>query len=106
MADGINILGTGSYLPVDVLTNGDLVDRGLDTTDEWIFQRTGIRERRIARPDQATSDLGLGAALKALDMARLTVEDLDLVIVATITPDTCCPNTKSSRFITKPSSMI
>jgi 3-oxoacyl-[acyl-carrier-protein] synthase-3 len=92
MADGVNILGTGSYLPVDVLTNDDLVENGLDTTDEWIYQRTGIRQRRIARPDQAASDLGHEAALRALDMARLTATDLDLVIFATITPDTCCPS--------------
>jgi 3-oxoacyl-[acyl-carrier-protein] synthase-3 len=65
---------------------------GLDTTDEWITQRTGVRERRIADPDVATSDLSLEASRKALDMAGLTAKDLDLIIIGTITPDTCCPS--------------
>lgn len=65
---------------------------GLDTTNEWIVQRTGVSERRIAEPDMATSDLGYEASLKAFEMAGLTVKDIDLIIVATITPDTCCPS--------------
>jgi 3-oxoacyl-[acyl-carrier-protein] synthase-3 len=89
--DGIKILGTGSYVPPKVLTNFDLQNMGLDTTDEWIVQRTGVRERRIADPDVNTSDLAYHAALKALDMAGMTAKDLDLVIICTITPDTCCP---------------
>lgn len=64
---------------------------GLNTTDEWIVQRTGIKERRIADPDVNTSDLAFEATLKALDMAGLSAKDLDLIIVATMTPDTCCP---------------
>jgi 3-oxoacyl-[acyl-carrier-protein] synthase-3 len=64
---------------------------GLDTTDEWIVQRTGIRERRVADPGVATSDLGYEASLNALDMAKLTAKDLDLILVTTITPDMCCP---------------
>jgi 3-oxoacyl-[acyl-carrier-protein] synthase-3 len=64
---------------------------GLDTTDEWIVQRTGIRERRMADPDVAVSDLALEASKKALEMAGLTAKDLDLIIIGTITPDTCCP---------------
>jgi 3-oxoacyl-[acyl-carrier-protein] synthase-3 len=88
----IRILGTGSYVPPKVLTNFDLQKMGLDTTDEWIAQRTGVRERRIADPDVATSDISLQASLEALDMAGLTAKDLDLVIVGTITPDTCCPS--------------
>jgi 3-oxoacyl-[acyl-carrier-protein] synthase-3 len=90
--DGIKILGTGSYVPPKVLTNFDLQNMGLDTTDEWITQRTGVRERRIADPDVNTSDLAYHATLKALDMAGMTVKDLDLIIVGTITPDTCCPS--------------
>ncbi|MFZ7111210.1 MAG: beta-ketoacyl-ACP synthase III [Desulfatiglandales bacterium] len=88
----IGILGTGSYVPPKVLSNFDLQEMGLDTTDEWITQRTGVRERRMADPDVTTSDLALEASLRALDMAGLTAKDLDLVIVGTITPDTCCPS--------------
>jgi 3-oxoacyl-[acyl-carrier-protein] synthase-3 len=88
----IRILGTGSYVPPRVLTNLDLQKMGLDTTDEWIVQRTGVKERRMADPDVATSDLGYEASLKALDMAGLKAGDLDLIILATITPDTCCPS--------------
>lgn len=87
----ITILGTGSYVPPKVLSNFDLQKMGLDTTDEWIAQRTGVRERRMADPDVTTSDLALQASRKALEMAGLKPSDLDLIIVATITPDTCCP---------------
>ena len=90
--ESIRILGTGSFLPAKVLTNFDLEKMGLDTTNEWIVQRTGVHERRIADPDMATSDLGYHASLNALEMAGLTVNDIDLIIVATITPDTCCPS--------------
>lgn len=90
--DSVRILGTGSYVPPKVLTNFDLQKMGLDTSDEWIVQRTGVRERRIADPEVATSDLGYEASLKALDMANMTAKDLDLIILATITPDTCCPS--------------
>ena len=65
---------------------------GLDTTDEWIVQRTGISERRIAAPDETAADLGCEAAKNALEMAGMRPEDLDMIIVATITPDTCCPS--------------
>ena len=88
----IRILGTGSYVPPKRLTNADLQNMGLDTSDEWIKKRTGVSERRIAAPDVATSDLGYEAALKALDAAGLTAKDIDLIILATITPDTCCPS--------------
>ena len=87
----VRILATGSYLPPKRLTNSDLANMGLDTSDEWIRQRTGVVERRIADPDVTTSDLGLEASKKALQTAGLTAKDLDLIIVATITPDTCCP---------------
>jgi 3-oxoacyl-[acyl-carrier-protein] synthase-3 len=88
----IRILGTGSYVPPRVLTNQDLVAMGLDTSDEWITKRTGVRERRVAAPDVTASDLGFEAAVRALDMAGLAPADLDLIIMATITPDTCCPS--------------
>ena len=88
----IRILGTGSYVPPKRLKNADLEKMGLDTTDEWIQKRTGIKERRIADPDVGASDLGYEAALKALEAAGLTAQDIDLIIVATITPDTCCPS--------------
>lgn len=90
--DTVRILGTGSYVPPKVLTNFDLQKMGLDTTDEWIVQRTGVSERRVADPGVNTSDLGYKASLKALEAAGLTAKDLDLIMVATITPDTCCPS--------------
>ncbi len=88
----VRVIGTGSYVPPKVLTNLDLQNMGLDTSDEWIVKRTGIKERRIAEPDVYTSDLGYEASRKALDMAGLNPADLDLIILATITPDTCCPS--------------
>jgi 3-oxoacyl-[acyl-carrier-protein] synthase-3 len=90
--NNIRILGTGSYVPPKILTNVDLEKMGLDTTDEWISQRTGVRERRVADPDVNTSDLAYEASVKALEMAGLGVEDVDLIIVGTITPDTHCPS--------------
>jgi 3-oxoacyl-[acyl-carrier-protein] synthase-3 len=90
--ESIRILGTGSYLPPTVLTNYDLERSGLDTTHEWIVQRTGVSERRVADVGQTASDLGYKASLKAMEMAGLDAEDVDLIIVATITPDTCCPS--------------
>ncbi|MBN2122737.1 MAG: ketoacyl-ACP synthase III [Deltaproteobacteria bacterium] len=92
MKESIAILGTGSYVPPRVLSNVDLERMGLDTTDEWIVQRTGVRERRIADPDITTSDLACEASLRALDMAGMGAADLDLIILGTITPDTCCPS--------------
>jgi 3-oxoacyl-[acyl-carrier-protein] synthase-3 len=90
--ESIRILGTGSYLPPKVLTNYDLEKIGLDTSHDWIVQRTGVSERRIAEADVTTSDLAYEASLKALEMAGKTADDIDLIIVATITPDTCCPS--------------
>ncbi len=90
--ESIRILGTGSYLPQKVLTNYDLAESGLDTTHEWIVQRTGVSERRVADAGVATSGLAYEASLRALDMAGKKIEDIDLIIVATITPDTCCPS--------------
>ena len=88
----VRIIGTGSYVPPKVLTNFDLQKMGLDTSDEWIVQRTGIKERRIADPDVCTSDLACEASKKALEAAGLEPKDIDLIILATITPDTCCPS--------------
>lgn len=86
------ISGTGSYLPNKILTNAEL-ERMVDTTDEWIFARTGIRERHIAASDECTSDLGLAAAKKAIEAANINAEDIDLLIVATTTPDRIFPST-------------
>jgi len=90
--ESVRILGTGSHLPPTVLTNYDLEKSGLDTTHDWIVQRTGVSQRRIADPDVTSSDLGYEASLKALEMGGMKAQDLDLIIVATITPDTCCPS--------------
>ncbi|GMK40685.1 3-oxoacyl-ACP synthase III [Paenibacillus sp. CCS19] len=88
----VGIIGTGKYVPERVLTNAEL-EQMVETNDEWIVTRTGIRERRIAAPDQATSDLALRASQEALRSAGLTAEDIDLIIVATITPDMFFPST-------------
>jgi 3-oxoacyl-[acyl-carrier-protein] synthase III len=84
------VVGLGSYLPKRIVSNADL-EKILDTTDEWIVQRTGIRQRHIAAEDEPTSKLGLYAARAALDDAGLTAADIDLVIVATSTPDYTFP---------------
>ncbi len=88
----LRICGTGSYVPSRILTNDDLAASGLKTTDEWIVKRTGIRQRRVAAPDQAASDLAYEASVAALEQAGIGAGDLDLILVATITPDTCCPS--------------
>ena len=85
-------LGTGSYLPEKILTNKEM-EQIVDTTDEWIVTRTGIKERRVAAPTQTTSDMSVEAAKKALANAGLKPTDLDLIIVATITPDMPTPAT-------------
>ncbi|MFN8609365.1 MAG: beta-ketoacyl-ACP synthase III [Vulcanimicrobiota bacterium] len=90
----VGILGVGHFVPEEVVTNQDLA-RFVDTTDEWIVGRTGIRARRRARPDQATSDLAVEAARRALQAAGTQAEDLDLIIVATMTPDCPMPATAS-----------
>jgi len=84
------ILGTGSYAPERILTNEDLA-KTVDTSDEWIRTRSGIRERRIAAPNEATSDMGVQAARRALADAKLTAADIDLLVVATVTPDMPMP---------------
>ncbi|MHA6531921.1 beta-ketoacyl-ACP synthase III [Paenibacillus sp. BAC0078] len=88
----VGIIGTGKYVPERILTNSDL-EKIVETNDEWIVTRTGIRERHIAAPHEATSDLAYEAALKALDSAGMKAEDLDLIIVATVTPDSTFPST-------------
>jgi 3-oxoacyl-[acyl-carrier-protein] synthase-3 len=86
------ISGTGSYLPEKVLTNRDL--EGLvDTSDEWIFSRTGIRQRHVAAADEQTSDLALHASRRAIEAAGLSTSDIGLIIVATTTPDMIFPST-------------
>ena len=87
------IAGTGSYLPAQVLTNGDLAARGVETSDEWIATRTGIRQRHIAAEGETTSDLGYNAALRALEAAGVDARELDLIVVGTTTPDLIFPST-------------
>lgn len=86
------ITGTGSYLPEQVITNFDL-EKLVDTSDEWIRQRTGIRERRMAEDDEATSDLCVRAARWAIKNANINPLDIQMILVATVTPDTFFPST-------------
>lgn len=86
------IIGTGSYAPSTVLTNKDL-EQKIDTSDKWIVERTGVRERRIAAKDTATSDLALKAAQRALNAADVSPSEVDLIIVGTTTPDMFFPST-------------
>ena len=88
----VAILGTGRYVPERVLTNADL-EKIVDTTDEWITSRTGIKERRMAADDQATSDLASEASKNAIEQAGIDPEEIDLIIVATISPDMFFPST-------------
>jgi 3-oxoacyl-[acyl-carrier-protein] synthase-3 len=88
---GTTITGTGMYVPERVMTNHDL-EKLVDTTDEWILDRTGIRERRVAAPDQASSDLALIACQRALEMANVDARDVDQIILATTTPDRILPS--------------
>jgi len=87
-----SISGVGAYVPAKVLTNADL-EKMVETSDEWITTRTGIKERHIAAEDEFTSDLGAEAARRAMNMADVTAEQIDLIIVATITPDMPFPST-------------
>jgi 3-oxoacyl-[acyl-carrier-protein] synthase III len=89
------VLGCGSYLPQRILTNDELA-RKVDTSDEWIIQRTGIRERRIAAPGEVTSDMGLKAALAALADAGMDSQAIDLIVLATATPDNTFPSSAVS----------
>ena len=86
------IAGTGSYLPERILTNAEL-ERTIETTDEWIFTRTGIRERHIVAEGQYTSDMALEAAKKAIEAANIDIQSIDLIVLATTTPDRTFPST-------------
>lgn len=92
MMRSVGVLGIGHYVPEKVLTNFDL-EKMVDTSDEWITERTGIKQRHIAAPEEATSDLSLKAAQKALEDAGVAPEEIDLVIVATASPDHAFPST-------------
>ena len=87
------LIGTGSYLPGSPVSNDDLAARGIDTNDEWIVTRTGIRSRYLAEPGTTSSELGLIAAQRALEMAGVAASEIDLIIVATSTPDFIFPST-------------
>jgi 3-oxoacyl-[acyl-carrier-protein] synthase-3 len=87
-----SIAGVGSYVPEKILTNADL-EKMVETSDEWITTRTGIKERHIAAADEFTSDLAAKAAARAMKMAGVTAEQIDLIIVATLTPDMMFPST-------------
>lgn len=87
------VIGTGSYLPGNPVSNNDLAARGIDTNDEWIVTRTGIRSRYLAEPGTTSSEMGLLAAQRALEMAGIAGSELDLIIVATSTPDFIFPST-------------
>ncbi|MEP6699504.1 MAG: beta-ketoacyl-ACP synthase III [Verrucomicrobiota bacterium] len=88
----VSITGTGSYVPERILTNADL-SKMVDTSDEWIITRTGIRERRIAAADEDTSDMAMNAALRAIEQAKISPKDIDLILLATATPDMLFPAT-------------
>ncbi len=87
------VIGTGSYLPGSPVTNDALAARGIDTNDEWITTRTGIRARHLSEPGTTSSQLGIEAARRALEMAGIQASDIDLIIVATSTPDFIFPST-------------
>lgn len=89
------IRGCGSYLPERIVTNADLA-QFVDTSDEWIVERTGIKERRLAADGELTSDLGLAAARRALEAAQMDAKDIDLIILATSTPDNTFPATAAT----------
>jgi len=89
---GVKVLGTGSYFPKKVLTNADL-EKIVDTSDEWISTRTGIKERRISEKDEPTSELAFKASLEALKAANVLPSQIDMILVATITPDMFFPST-------------
>ena len=88
----VSIVGTGSYVPEKILTNDDL-SKMVDTSDEWITTRTGIKERRVAAKDENTSDMAAKAAVRALEQAKISAKEIDLIIVATATPDMLFPAT-------------
>ena len=86
------IIGTGGYLPAKVLTNKDL-ETIVDTTDDWIIERTGIQQRHISEPGETTSSMATKASIDAIKSANINNDDIDLIIVATTTPDMVFPST-------------
>ncbi len=92
MVQKARIISTGSYLPKKVLSNSDL-EKMVDTSDEWIFSRTGMKERRLAAADEPTSEMGFQAAKKAIEKAGIDIEEIDLILFATLTPDYPFPST-------------
>ena len=88
---GVQVLGTGSFAPANVVRNEDLAELGFDA--DWIVQRTGIHERRHALPDEVTSDLAFNAAIQCLEEADVSIDDVDLIVVGTVTPDRPMPST-------------
>ena len=102
---GVKILSVGSYVPEKILTNFDL-EKMVETSDEWISTRTGIKERRIADKNECTSDLAYKASLKAIENAKISVDDIDMLIVATISPDAPMPSTACylQKKLVRPSS--
>ena len=93
-APGVIIAGTGSYTPSRIVTNEELSTR-VETSDEWITSRTGIRERRLAADNEVTSTMGAKAGLAALEAAQLSPDQIDLIVVATLSPDMSFPSTAS-----------
>jgi len=93
MSQSVEIIGTGSFAPPRVVTNDDIRDMGVETNDEWITTRTGIKQRHMADDNTATSDLGAEAAKRALADAGVAAADVDMIIVATCTPDMFFPST-------------
>ena len=87
------VAGTGSFLPGNPVTNNDLVARGIDTSDDWVVERTGIRQRHLAAPEVTSSELAYEASLRAIAAAGIEPSDIDLIIVATSTPDYIFPST-------------
>ena len=92
MVQKARIISTGSYLPKKVLSNSDL-EKMVDTSDEWIFSRTGMKERRLAAVDEPTSEMGFQAARKAIEKAGINAEEIELILFATLTPDYPFPST-------------
>ncbi|HZC58835.1 MAG TPA: 3-oxoacyl-ACP synthase, partial [Chthoniobacterales bacterium] len=88
----VSVIATGSYVPERVVTNRDL-EKIVETSDEWIQSRTGIRERRIAAATESTSDMATNAAIAAMQQGKVKAEEIDLIIVATVTPDMFFPAT-------------
>ena len=84
--NSVGIIGIGYHVPEKILTNAD-IEKLVDTNDEWITERTGIKERRISAKDEPTSELAYKAAIKALEDAKVSAEELDMIIVATISVD-------------------